>query len=172
MSASAPRLLRIEPSPMFKPDPRWCETAGRAGRRTTCIPTSWSRHATPGRVLAPSLVCPHSAAPDPSPAFNRPGPDPAALAPLSRDLTRWANDPVFLPGGHLLGTSCRRICDTPYPRRVLRIRPGLEPRWEEHRLRVRPLWQLRRVRHAGRRRRSDPTHLPLGWGDPNHLYRG
>ena len=56
--------------------------------------------------------------------------------------------------------------------RVARVRAGVEPRRPLHRLRLRPLRQLRRVRDAGHGRRGHAPHLPLGRGDPELLHGG
>src|SRR6476620_797446 len=76
----------------------------------------------------------------------------AALAALHGHLPGRADDSVLLQGRHLRGSCRGGHRDSENARRVLRVRARLEPRRQEHRVRVGRVRRLRRVRHAGDRR--------------------
>ena len=94
----------------------------------------------------------------------------APLAALHRHLPRWADDSVLLQGRHLLGAGRGRDGDSKDARRVLRVRARVEPRRHDDRVRVGPVRRLRRVRHAGGRRRGDTADVPFDRRDPRQLH--
>ena len=94
----------------------------------------------------------------------------SALAALPGDLARRPHDRIHLQGRHLLRPRFRGRGHAADDQRGVRFRAGLEPRRQEHRFRIGPLRQLRRLRDALDWRRGAAPDVPLERRDAFDLH--